>query len=206
MTAPDPASRLLPADDPRLASSRRIGDVWAAVAPLDDPELRGSRWRIRALLADRPEPLARHERPGHVTGSALVIDHRCERTLLMLHAKLAMWVQPGGHADGDANLAAVALREAAEETGIEGLRVWPTAIDLDVHEVRPPAEGAHLHFDVRFLVMAPEDASPTGNHESRELRWVTAPDLGALGADAGVRRLARRGFALARDLLTRSGS
>ena len=84
------------------------------------------------------------------------------------------WLQPGGHADGDGNLARVALREAEEETGIEGLRVLTPAIDLDVHVFHnaADAEPDHLHLDVRHLVVAPPGAVARGNEESEALRWV----------------------------------
>jgi 8-oxo-dGTP pyrophosphatase MutT (NUDIX family) len=151
-------------------------------------------------MESRPQPLDRRERPGHLTGSALVVDATATRTLLLLHAKLQIWVQPGGHADGDANLPAVALREAEEETGIAGLRIWPVAIDLDIHRVDPPQEDAHEHYDVRFLVVAPEGATVAANHESLDQRWVTADELPMLGADDGLLRMARRGFSLASRL------
>ena len=192
--------RLLAAGDPDLAPSSRIGDAWAAIAEVDAPELAEARAAIRELLAGRPRPLHRDERPGHLTGSALVVDPSRRRTLLLLHTKLGIWVQPGGHADGDANLAGVALREATEETGIEGLRVWPLAVDLDVHRVDPPAEDAHRHHDVRFVVLAPAGAEVATNHESRDHRWVTLDELDPLGVDDGTRRLVRRGLAVADTL------
>src|SRR5699024_10792704 len=111
-------------------------------------------------------------RPGHLTGSAVVVDSIGERALLMLHAKLGRWFQPGGHADGDMNLAAVALREATEETGMADLRIALPAIDVDIHEVEPPTEDPHLHLDLRFLVIAPEGAREEANEESLALRWV----------------------------------
>lgn len=191
---------LLAAGDPGLAASTRVGDAWAAIATIDDPTLWEARARMRTLLERRPAPLDRTERPGHLTGSALVVDAARRRVLLLLHTKLGIWVQPGGHADGDANLAAVALREAEEETGIEGLRIWPRAVDLDIHRVDPPREDAHDHHDVRFLVLAPEDAVVRPNEESRDARWVEVTELGDLGADEGLHRLTRRGLHLARTI------
>ncbi len=172
--------------DAALAFSDDLAVAREQLADFDD-EL-GDRYR--ALIDGHPDACVRTCRPGHLTGSALVVDSTGDNTLLMLHAKFGRWLQPGGHADGDANLAAVALREATEETGIEGLRIWPQPLHLDIHEVDPPGEDAHLHFDVRFLVQAPADAQPQGNHESRGLRWVPLDGVAPLGCDPGLVRLA----------------
>lgn len=193
---------LLAHGDPRLAPSV---DLAVARHQLRAASVDGgpaaARDRIVALGADHPDLAARTCRPGHLTGSALVVDAAGERTLLMLHAKLGRWFQPGGHADGDTNLAGVALREASEETGIEGLRVAVPAIDVDIHEVRPPKEDPHLHLDTRFLVVAPDGAVEVANEESLALRWVTEDDLDALDppVDEGTRRLVRTGLAAARS-------
>ena len=147
-----------------------------------------------------PDALHRASTEGHFTGSALVVDPSSGKVLVLLHAKLARWLQPGGHADGDANLAHVALREAEEETGIAGLAVVVPAVDLDIHEVRPPGEAPHLHLDVRYVVLAPPGPRPSGNHESHALRWVAPEELPELGADEGLVRLAAAGTAVARQL------
>jgi 8-oxo-dGTP pyrophosphatase MutT (NUDIX family) len=151
--------------------------------------------RMIELAENHPDALVRTCRPGHFTGSAVVIDPATERFLLMFHSKLQLWLQPGGHADGEGNLAAVALREATEETGIHGLTVIEPAVDLDIHRVDPPKEDAHEHFDVRFLVLAPAGAREQGNEESEELRWVDLAELDTLVPDDNSRRMARAALA-----------
>lgn len=193
---------------PRLAGSAELAATTdlrvarAQVACIDAPSLRDERDRVLSFIDAHDDALVRSCVPGHLTGSAFVVDPARGRFLLLHHTKLRKWLQPGGHADGDANLAAVALREATEETGIAGLRVVVPPIDIDVHLVDPPHEPAHHHYDLRFLVIAPDGAQVNGNHESTDQRWVTLDELDALGCDAGVRRMATAGLAT----LTRLGA
>ena len=197
---------LLDGDDERLRSSTALDEATDALraAQLDDETADRHRDDVLAFVAAHGDAAHRTNQEGHLTGSALVVDASATRTLLMLHRKLGRWFQPGGHADGDTNLAAVALREATEETGIAGLRVAVPAIDVDVHEVRPPAEPPHLHLDTRYLVVAPPGAHEQANEESLALRWVTEADLDALDPpiDESTRRLVRRGLDVAGRLLT----
>jgi 8-oxo-dGTP pyrophosphatase MutT (NUDIX family) len=184
------------AGDPALASSTDLSAAAAHVAaiPPGDGRMEAERARTLALIAGHGDALARTCLPGHLTGSALVVDPASRDVLVLLHAKLRVWVQPGGHADGDATLPGVALREATEETGIEGLRVATPGIDVDVHAI-PPPHGPHLHYDVRYLVVAPPGAVPVGNHESLDIRWLPVDELATLGVDDGTTRLARAGLA-----------
>jgi 8-oxo-dGTP pyrophosphatase MutT (NUDIX family) len=201
-----PSHRILDADDPALAPSDDLGLALAQLRAADvaGPDASRHRDEVVAFVLANADAAHRTNAAGHLTGSALVVDAGAQRTLLLLHRKLGRWFQPGGHADGDANLAAVALKEATEETGLAGLQVVVPAIDVDVHEVRPPAEAPHLHLDVRHLVLAPPDAIETGNEESLALRWVSEDELEDLDppVDEGTRRLVRRGLAVARSLLS----
>jgi len=127
---------------------------------------------------------------GHLTASALVIDESRGKALLTFHKKLERWLQLGGHCDGDANLPGAALRESAEESGIDGLAIDPAPIDLDVHLI--PArknEPAHLHLDTRFLVYAPAGARESLSEESHSLGWFDAHGLASIETDSSVRRL-----------------
>jgi 8-oxo-dGTP pyrophosphatase MutT (NUDIX family) len=149
---------------------------------------------MRSFADDHPDALQRSCAEGHFTGSALVVDPSRRAILLMFHRKVRRWLQPGGHADGEGDLAAVALREATEETGIAGLEVLRPAVDLDIHQFRAAGEPPHLHLDVRFVVLAPAGAEPSGNDESEALRWVGVDELDGLGADPGLQRLAEAGL------------
>lgn len=193
------------ADDPRLQAS---DDLAVAAQHLADAQVElgaasDHRDEVVAFVAAHADAALRANVTGHLTGSALVVDAAGERTLLMLHRKLGRWFQPGGHADGDTNLPAVALKEAQEETGIADLIVVVPAIDVDVHEVRPPHEPPHLHLDTRYLVLAPPGALEQANEESLALRWVTEADLDDLDppVDASTRRLVARGLAVAHDVI-----
>lgn len=145
--------------------------------------------------------LDRRSRPGHLTASVLVVYPIDRNILLLYHKKLQKWLQPGGHADGDPDLARVALREATEETGIVGLRLLEPPIDVDIHKVDPPNEDSHEHYDLRYLVLSPSRADPVGNNESEKLRWVSINDFSEIQADPSLYRLADRGLSVLADLL-----
>lgn len=195
---------LLAAGDPALAPSTdlavAVGHLTAVpAAGPDGPGQEASRARVLDLIARHPDALERTCEPGHITGSGMVIDPMDRRFLMILHAKLRIWVQPGGHADGDTCLPGVALRESTEETGVAGLRIATPAIDIDIHPV-PPPHGPHLHYDVRYLVVAPPGAAPARNHESLDIRWLAYDDLPAYDVDDGTLRLARAALAAFDDL------
>ena len=159
--------------------------------------------RVRSLVKSRPDCFERSCLPGHVTGSAWVVSSDRRRFLLTHHRKLDRWLQLGGHADGETDLATVALREAREESGLgpfaflgAGRAGPPLPIDLDVHAIPSrPGEPAHEHHDVRFaLVALGGEASASG--ESHALRWFAMEsldsELAAIGADQSLVRLGRK--------------
>ncbi|SCG42505.1 NUDIX hydrolase [Micromonospora halophytica] len=139
---------------------------WAPTSPAAAE----ARNRTLDLLTAGPVAMDRSHRPGHVTASALILDTTGSRVLLCLHGKFHKWVQLGGHCEEtDRTLAAAALREATEESGIAGLVVDPVPIDVDIHPVG--CQGGSLHHDVRFAVFAPPGAVERVSDESEALGW-----------------------------------
>lgn len=179
----------LRADDPRRALLDQLERHLRS--PRLGAEERPSVERMIAFVRVAPRCFERAELRGHVTGSAWVLDADRARVILLHHKKLGTWLQPGGHADGDPEVAEVAAKEAREETGIEGLvRVADGPFDVDVHAI--PArrqEPAHFHYDVRFLFVAPEGAEPVVSNESHDVRWVRMADVARYTRDRSVLRM-----------------
>ena len=151
------------------------------------------------LLAQGPGPFHRECLAGHFTASCWLVDHRGERALLTHHRKLGLWLQPGGHADGEPDLRIAALKEAREESGLPGLRLEGGLFDLDRHWI--PEHGgvpAHWHYDVRYVVRAGDDEAYVVSEESHDLAWRRIEELAIeSGADPSVRRMARKWLARA---------
>jgi 8-oxo-dGTP pyrophosphatase MutT (NUDIX family) len=166
---------------------------------LASPDEIRHRERMLALL-EVPDCFVRSCFPGHFTGSALVVNADGSKALLHHHKNLDRWLQFGGHCDGDEDILRVAMREAVEESGIEGLIITARRpFDIDIHPI--PAnpkrgEPEHEHFDVRFMFIAPEDAVPQLSDESHELRWFSPEEMLALPIDGGLRRLVEKWHAL----------
>ncbi|HEY3504123.1 MAG TPA: NUDIX domain-containing protein [Actinocatenispora sp.] len=149
-----------------------------------------ARDRTVALLSAGPGAMFRAHDAGHVTASALVLDHAYERVLLCLHGRIRRWMQLGGHCEpGDTSLAAAALREATEESGIAGLRLLPEPIDVDVHPVTCGGRPS-FHHDVRYVAVAPAGARETISDESAALAWFRPGELPTPLANATERLIA----------------
>jgi 8-oxo-dGTP pyrophosphatase MutT (NUDIX family) len=151
------------------------------------------------FLEKAERPFDREHAPGHFTGSAWLVSSDGKRVLLTHHRKLQRWLQLGGHADGDNDLAAVALREAEEESGLQGLTVEPGIFDVDRHWIpERKHEPGHWHYDVRYVVRAGEDEKFAVSEESLELAWVAIRELvGADDTDESLRRMAKKWLACA---------
>ena len=127
---------------------------------------------------------------GHVTGSAWIVNRDLSRTVLVHHAKLDKWVQPGGHCDSESDVAAVAQREAVEETGLRVELVSPEIFDIDAHEIpeywrTPP----HVHYDVRFLLCADDKQEIIVSDESHAVLWFDLDEAQKRSGEESIARM-----------------
>ncbi|MEU6804162.1 NUDIX hydrolase [Streptomyces neyagawaensis] len=151
----------------------------------DQPELRQA---YLDHLAEHPDGIWKACGAGHITASGLVIDPEGGRVLLTLHRKLRMWLQMGGHCEPeDTTLAAAALREATEESGVTGLTLLPGGpVRLDRHPIPAPC---HWHYDVQYVVLAPSDAEHLVSDESLDVRWFPYAEVADVADESVVRLL-----------------
>jgi 8-oxo-dGTP pyrophosphatase MutT (NUDIX family) len=161
--------------------------------------------RFARLLADTGTPFARDQfSPGHLTCSSCVLDGARTHVLLLHHARLGRWLQPGGHTEpGDATPQDAALRELHEESGLRDATPLRGAsgsalVDLDVHEIPARgAESAHLHYDLRYALATTGRPALQISDESTALRWVAIDRLRELTVEVSVTRLVERALARA---------
>jgi 8-oxo-dGTP pyrophosphatase MutT (NUDIX family) len=151
--------------------------------------------RIQRFVCEQENCFEHFLLEGHVTGSAWIVNQDSTQVLLLHHAKLDRWLQPGGHCDGDGDVLRVALREAKEESGLTSLEVVSTTVfDVDVHWIpeRPAAQNhvpGHWHYDVRFLLRADSAAPLSLNEEAKALRWVDLDEV-KTWSEQSLRRMA----------------
>ena len=156
------------------------------------PEESGVAERFRRLLNEHSNCFERDCWQGHITGSAWLVSPDQQQILLTHHRKLNMWLQLGGHSDGEPDTPEVALREAREESGLAVQLLDPQIFDLDVHEIPArKADPAHYHFDVRYQIQAASEAFQV-SAESLALAWVKIDELERYTAEESILRMRKK--------------
>lgn len=156
-----------------------IRDEIAAYPPFNEQEQRD-----QALILDfldrNADAFSRSNRLAHMTASAWVVNPARDKVLMVYHRIYDSWSWTGGHADGETDLLAVALREVREETGVRHLRPVSERIysletlTVDGHEKRGAYVSSHLHLNVTYLIEADEhDTLQVCEAENSGVRWFT---------------------------------
>lgn len=158
---------------------------------------------MQALLADYPNCFDNFLiPPGHFTASAWLVSPDGTQALLTHHIVLNRWLQLGGHADGNPDLLAGALREAHEESGLT--RIVPLLrdiYDIDIHDIPENPKrglGAHKHYDVRFLLYT-DQTDYVCSEESHDLDWFSYDAIITKKVDDSVKRMAAKWHSMQQD-------
>ena len=150
--------------------------------------------RCLELVRSQPDCLNRNcYEDGHFTASAWVVNPNLERCLLLHHRKIGKWLQLGGHVEIGADLLDEAIREVKEESGISASPLTLDIFDVDVHEVPEYLkEPAHLHYDIRFLLVANEHQTLLRSAESNGLMWIQVENIANFTQEESVLRMVRK--------------
>lgn len=181
-------------DHPVLSVARHELASYLAHAPEEGPALE----RLSAQLISDHNPFSRSNMTGHITASALILSTDGDQVLMIHHNVYDRLLNPGGHHEGSEKLRDTALREGAEETGVQDLAVheWGVAnarpFDIDSHPIAAnpkKGEGDHFHHDFMYLFKA-DPAKPLAAQleEVKAADWFPTSDLAKSG-DARLERL-----------------
>lgn len=129
-------------------------------------------------------PLSRENEVAHFTASGWIVNRDRTRLLMAYHNIYRSWSWTGGHADGESDLLAVALREAREETGVKDvLAVSPEIFSIETlvvegHEKRGRYVPCHLHMNVTYLLEADDTAPLTVKpDENSAVAWIRMDEM-----------------------------
>jgi len=131
---------------------------------------------------------------GHITASAWITNETHDLALLCHHKKLNKWLQLGGHCDGNTNVYEVALKEAQEESGLQNFNFKNKAIfDVDIHQIPKHKDvEAHLHYDIRFWLIADAKSPLIISSESKDLKWLPIDEIHQYNNERSIIRMVEK--------------
>jgi 8-oxo-dGTP pyrophosphatase MutT (NUDIX family) len=120
----------------------------------------------------------------HLTASGWIFNSSHDKVLMVYHNIYDSWGWTGGHADGDADLLHVALKEAQEETGIQSCKVLSREIlALDIlpvwrHIKRGNPISSHQHANITYLLEADEHEKLIMKpDENQGVKWIPIEEI-----------------------------
>ncbi|QZY54162.1 NUDIX hydrolase [Crassaminicella profunda] len=153
-------------------------DLIKAYKPFNEQEKKDKEMILKCIDTFK-DILTRENEIAHITSSAFVINKNKDKVLMVHHNIYNTWSFTGGHADGEDDLLAVAIKEVKEETGVKHIR--PITLDIFSLEVLPVLGhtkkgkyvSAHLHLSICFLMEANEnDELIVKKDENSDVKWI----------------------------------
>ena len=136
------------------------------------------------VLRHHDNCLERSSLTAHFTASSWILNERADQVLMVYHNIYRSWSWTGGHADGESDLAHVALREAIEETGLQKIEFQkrePVSLEIitvDGHIKKGVYVPSHLHLNLTYLFTAPEHpVLSVKPDENSGVRWIPIDKL-----------------------------
>jgi ADP-ribose pyrophosphatase YjhB (NUDIX family) len=177
-----------------LIIKEKIIELLNQYSPTDEKELNDLR-RIKRFIQNEKNWWVENNPKGHITGSTWVIDIKKKHCLLLFHAKHKCWLQLGGHIEiSDNTISETALREAQEESGIFTFEcIRHKIFDVDIHPVSSfRSQQRHLHYDIRFLLIAPTHTMKNISKQQSGLKWFGLEELRHITKDHSILRMAQK--------------
>ena len=149
-----------------------------AYSPCCEQEMRDKDVML-TFLTDNDDGFLRSNLTAHMTASAWVLSPDRTRVVMVYHNIYNSWSWVGGHADGDTDLAAVAMREVQEETGIREMELLEAGIfslenlAVEGHMKNGAYVPSHVHMNITYLLRAKDDVLRCKRDENSGVKWMT---------------------------------
>lgn len=168
-------------------------DQLERVVPFNEQEANDIAEILRRLKSGE-ELFGRENASAHFTASAWIVNPQRTQVLMAYHNLYDSWAWLGGHADGETDMLAVALREVQEESGLEAVKAVSDQIysveiiTVDGHEKRGKYVPSHLHFNVTYLMEAdPNQPVRSKPDENKAVAWFELEEALAKSTEPWMR-------------------